>query len=565
MTENIFKRKIKIGNLTFNPIHLVGAMFVFIIILTVVIKIRTYTQLSLNEKLCIRNVRKINAKVMKWYLKKGNWPSPYLDDIGSDKKYFRNEVPICPISKKAYFLGENHRVSGHLDGDHYTIPLSARPTRTTWVSKKIPEGVAILGYSSGVANYEYYENDITKKIHVTDLSDETTAKDISSSIKVKSFYPEKFPELSKDIVFNIEEGTFEGSIGDYFYTAKKTEDGGYIIGGLAQKASGNIDFYLIRIGQDKKALWSKSYGTNDHDFAQYIEETKDSGYIIAGYGSCGKNRNDIWLVKLDKNGNLEWSRAYGGSGEDRTNFVLATSGGGYIVIGRGQTAEKGGKNASVFKVDQYGKVQWSNIYGGENWDYCSYATETQDDGYLVVGDSRSFGTGSFDVFAMKLKKDGQISWAKIYGGSEGDFSYSVAENPDGTFIIVGYTRSFGTKKTNTYLIKADSAGDAEWALCFGGKKTDYARSVLSTGEEYIVAGDTTSFGAGQTDVYVARINSKGKMNWIKTYGGIEDDYISSIQRTSNGGYIITGNTYFMSRGTRNFFVLELDKEGNVEK
>jgi hypothetical protein len=237
-----------------------------------------------------------------------------------------------------------------------------------------------------------------------------------------------------------------------------------------------------------------------------------------------------------------FAKSYGGAYEDDANSVQQTSDGGYIVAGYTESFGAGG-DIFLIKTDASGNVIWAKTYGGTGNEWPSSAQQTSDGGYIVAGYTESFGAGSADAFLIKTDANGNIIWAKTYGGTDDDWAYSIQQTSDGGYIVAGWTRSFGAGLYDFFLIKTDADGNLEWSKTYGGASDDRANSVQQTTDGgYIVAGRTSSFGAGSVDAFLIKTDENGNIIWAKTYGGASDDRVNSVQQTSDGGYIVAGHT-----------------------
>jgi hypothetical protein len=186
-------------------------------------------------------------------------------------------------------------------------------------------------------------------------------------------------------------------------------------------------------------------------------------------------------------------------------------------------------------------MTFQKTYGGVNSDYGRSVQQTSDGGYIISGYTGSFGAGDYDIYLFKTGAAGDISWTKTYGGASDDRSYSVQQTVDGGYIIAGYTTPSVVGVRDIYLIKTDASGDTLWTKAYGGAGDDNVRSVQQTADGgYIIAGVTTSFGAGQLDVFLIKTDAAGNVSWTKTYGGANDDSGYSVRQTSDGGYIVAG-------------------------
>jgi hypothetical protein len=156
------------------------------------------------------------------------------------------------------------------------------------------------------------------------------------------------------------------------------------------------------------------------------------------------------------------------------------------------------------------------------------------------------------------------TWSKTYGGTGDDTGYSVVESSDDGYVIVGETYSFGAGAYDIYFVKTDSAGNVLWSKTFGGAGNDFGESVVSTSDYgYVLAGYTSSFGAGAYDIYLVKTDSAGNMLWSKTYGGISDEYGHSVVESSDGGYVIAGETSSFGTGGTDAYLIKTDLFGNI--
>ncbi|MFZ8835402.1 MAG: hypothetical protein ACO2O5_14595 [Candidatus Caldipriscus sp.] len=188
---------------------------------------------------------------------------------------------------------------------------------------------------------------------------------------------------------------------------------------------------------------------------------------------------------------VRFAKTYGGTNSEEYNRVQRTSDGGYIVTGRTSSFGAGSSDIFLIKTDVYGNIQWAKTYGGSSWEYASSAQQTSDGGYIVAGYTNSFGAGNSDFFLIKTDASGNIIWVKTYGGINDDNASSVHQTSDGGYIVAGSTYSFGAGDRDFFLIKTDANGNIQWAKTYGGTNGEWANSAQRTSDGgYIVVGLT---------------------------------------------------------------------------
>jgi uncharacterized delta-60 repeat protein len=301
--------------------------------------------------------------------------------------------------------------------------------------------------------------------------------------------------------------------------------------------------------------WARTYGGNGDDTAWSVQQTSDGGYIVAGETySFGAHLRDIWVLKLDPRGAVVWQKTYSLVSDDYARSVQQTSDGGYVVAGfiaAGLTGPLSGGyfDAWVLKLDPSGAVVWQKTYGGSSYDWAWSIQQTSDGGYIVGGNTESFGAGDIDAWVLKLDSNGSIVWQKTYGESEYDWASSVKATSDGGYVVAGDTYSLAQDNYDVRVLKINSAGSITWQNTYGGTGNDYAYSVQQTTDGgYVVAGHTDSFGEGFGDFWVVKLDSSGSVEWQKTYGQSGNyDWAYSVQQTSDEGYVVAGYTFPMSR------------------
>ena len=256
--------------------------------------------------------------------------------------------------------------------------------------------------------------------------------------------------------------------------------------------------------------WQKTFGGPSRDEAYSVQQTSDGGFVIAGgTESYGAGKADVYLVKTNANGNEVWSETFGGSDDDAA-VVQQTSDGGFVIAGGTESYGAGSVDFYLVKTDRDGNGEWSRTFGGPEWDVAYSVQQTSDGGFIIAGETDSYGAGGYDVYLVKTDANGNKLWSKTFGGSYTEEAFSVQQTSDGGFIVAGYTNSYGAGRRDVYLVKADANGNKLWSKTFGGFEDDYAYSVQQTSDGgFIIAGETESYGAGGVDVYLVKTDRDG--------------------------------------------------------
>jgi len=347
----------------------------------------------------------------------------------------------------------------------------------------------------------------------------------------------------------------------------QTSDGGYAIAGFTSSfGAGSSDAYLVKLDADGNLQWTKTIGGPASEEGNSLIQTSDGGYVIAGFTeSFGAGETDVYVVKLDANGNLQWTKTIGGKGWDAGLSLIQTSDGGYAIAGYTTSFGAGDYDVYVVKLDAKGNLQWTKTIGGTKDDRGASLIQTSDGGYAIAGYITSFGAGGGDVYVVKLDAKGNLQWTKTIGGPADEIGFSLIQISDSGYAIAGYITSFGAGGGDVYVVKLDANGNLQWTKTIGGPGDEAGYSLIQTSDGgYAIAGATQSFGAGKKeDVYVVKLDANGNLLWTKTIGGENDDRGFSLIQTSDGGYAIAGTTSSFGAGEEDVYFIKLDKNGDA--
>jgi len=291
--------------------------------------------------------------------------------------------------------------------------------------------------------------------------------------------------------------------------------------------------------------WAKTYGGNEYDEAHSIQQTSDGGYIIAGVSN-----SEILIIKIDAYGNVLWQQTHAGE----ANSIISSSDGGYIIAGQIYPSGIPIGDIGILKLKSNGDIEWNQhygIYGG----IANDVKQCSDGGYIIVG------SGADDIYVIKTYASGNLEWGKNYGGSDRDIGYSILQTDDG-FIIAGETISTGKVNPEIWIFKIDSSGNIIWEKNFGGSGYNSAYCIRQSLDGGFIAAGKKSSAAGDADIWIAKLKSNGDLDWEKTYGSSYDEIAYSIQQTSDGGFIVSGEIK-TSAGDTDFLILKLNNNGDL--
>ena len=441
--------------------------------------------------------------------------------------------------------------------------------------------------SDGFTQDIYRPNTIEKTLRCSDLSDGGT-DDLDGAVRYTNTtgfgeytFECRHPLDTSDNLhdFSLQPGNTVGfqfqyidsSLGignDVAMSVIQTADGGYAMAGYSDSyGTAGDDFWLVKTDNASNPEWSRVYGGEDDDYAWSVIQTSDGGYALTGAPSYYAGTGDFWLIKLDSSGNLEWNKSYGGAGLDAAACMIEASDGGYVLAGLTESFGAGQKDWWWLKTDSYGNVEWNRTIGGAYDDTAYSIIQTSDGGYALAGFTSSFGAGGHDFWLVKTDSHGNVEWNRTIGGAYDDTAYSVIQTSDGGYALAGETLSYGLGNYDFWLVKVDSSGIVNWTQPYGGVNVDSAWSIVQTGDGgYVLAGYTDSVGVDR-DVWMVWTDSAGDMQWSEAYGdtgqGSNEVALSMVQ-TSDGGYALAGYSQFFSSQGYDFWLVKTNSTGEVQ-
>jgi len=345
--------------------------------------------------------------------------------------------------------------------------------------------------------------------------------------------------------------TYGGNYTDIGRSVIQTADRGFILVGYTGSFGAQMyDYYIVKTDANGDTLWTKRYGGQYRDEAYSVAQALDYGYIMSGWSSSFASGRNIWVVRLDSLGDTLWAKLHKGQGYswgwcvrellERNTYVVSGHDGG---------------SALLLKLNQNGDTLWARHYGNG----CLYHyQQTMDSGFIAVGDLFPSNL----LFLLKTDKDGNSVWTKTYAANAYNGGYCLRMTSDGGYIIAGYTRD--TSNYDMYVLKTNSNGDTLWTRVLGGTDNEEAYTITEAEDHgYIAAGYTGSFGAGSYDMWLVKFDSLGDTLWTKTIGDTSLQLAYTIQKITDGGYIVLGQTRSQGAGLDDFYLVKLDGQTGV--
>jgi hypothetical protein len=347
----------------------------------------------------------------------------------------------------------------------------------------------------------------------------------------------------------------------------QTANGDYAVTG-----SSGGDLLLFKTDENGNVEWKHTYGGQYLDEGKTVIKTIDGGYAVVGYTvSYGQGKSDVYLIKTDSLGTLEWNMTYGGLEEDSANSIVQAKDGGYVISGQTFSYGAGEKDVWLIKTDDNGIIQWSKTYGGADTDYGCSVVEPQDGDFVVAGTTLSFGTEKSDdtqktddYWMIKTDANGNMKWNKTYGGVYFDYANSMIQTNDGGYAIVGFMHSYENRfdyKQEFYLVKTDANGNTMWTQSYEGQKRDKAYSVTQTVDGgYAIVGITEP-PEGNDHLWLVKTNSVGAMQWNQTFGAENHDGGYCVIQTKDEGYAVAG--YYSYESGDSAWLIKTDSTGKI--
>lgn len=360
--------------------------------------------------------------------------------------------------------------------------------------------------------------------------------------------------------YNLFVKTFGGVNSDGGSSIIKTDDGSYIIaGGTSSQGAGDNDIWLVKIDSNGNLIWENTIGSVDSEWASCIHQTTDGGFIILGNeiafdGGYLPTKWNKLLIKTNFEGTKEWQKSYYDGEAHWDDWVISTNDGGYFLSGTKLTNIAYQKR--LIKTDSWGNTIWDTIIdssmGGS-------IIQSQNTDLIATFDKWNNDSG-WDVALISFDLEGNKRWEKYFGGTGRQGSNFIHQTIDEGFVIVGYTSD--GNDSDMVLLKTDSNGNEIWYKTYENNNSERGYFIHQTIDGgFVIVG--TSDNGNDTDIILIKTDSIGNILWEKTFGGDQDDSGSSVLQTEDGGYLIVGNTKSFGNGESDMWLIKTDAQGNT--
>lgn len=353
--------------------------------------------------------------------------------------------------------------------------------------------------------------------------------------------------------------------------------------------------------------WARQYGGGNVDIPFVLKITADGGTVLAGY-TDSRNGDvspqptrdywDLWILKLDKCGQIEWEKSAGGTGYESARDLVQTSDGGFLVLGETNSTDGdvtsgfgGTKDIWLLKLNAAGNIVWQKRYGGSGLDIGNHIELLKDGSCIIAASSTSndgdiqhnHSTGTYtDAVLLKVDAAGNLLWSNCYGGTKNEELFDI-EIINGTIFAAGFTNSVDgdippdQQNYDCWLLAVDASGNKIMSKIYGGSQNDVTYSMCKGADGSLtLAGYTTSndgdvSGAkGGQDYWIFNVSQQGKLNWQRVVGGSDAEYAKTILTDKDNGFLVGGVTYSAdgdaagNLGEGDFWTIKLNADGSLQ-
>ncbi|MEP3225734.1 MAG: hypothetical protein ABJO01_07155 [Parasphingorhabdus sp.] len=317
------------------------------------------------------------------------------------------------------------------------------------------------------------------------------------------------------------ERTYGNTAADHLHSWTIMPDGGLLMAGKTNAVpTGPSNAWLVCTDAQGQLLWQKNFGNSDTDYARDLLSLTDGNFLMLGNQFSENNgRYNLWLVKLDPAGNILWQKNYGGERNEYARSIMATPDGNFLISGATESKGAGSFDVWLLKIDGEGNLLWDKTFGGTEYERAPILAMAEDGQFYLAGATQSKGAGQSDAWLLKFKANGKLRWEKTYGGAGYETINDFIFMPNGDFLLAGTTSTPGIQDSNGWFLRGSSDGKLLWEKNVGGAGKEAANALLALPDGGILAGGIKhAAGDPESDAWLLRMDAKGKFLWEVTMG-----------------------------------------------
>lgn len=340
-------------------------------------------------------------------------------------------------------------------------------------------------------------------------------------------------------------------------------DGGRVIVGYSEiDGPGREDAWAARVAADGELVWQRRYGGNQgdrqDDRAFDIVPASGDGFLLSGWTeSRGAGSNDLWLLRIDAEGQVLWQRTFGTQLADEGFRMVAAPGGGAVIVG--QTESSGNGDGWLVKVDAQGEREWQRTFGGDADDSLMGIAAVDSGGYILAGNTGGRTSKQGDGWVIRVDERGREVWQRRFRASHANALVDIAPGDDGGFLVAGTAEPNDDKRRSTkaWVVSLDASGGERWLRTYGDATGKFMAIARAPGGDYALAGSSYATDGGPQEGWVVRLDAAGELVSQRGYGGTVDHALFDIAAVPDG-FVATGVVDPPGRDNEDAWLLELD-------
>lgn len=355
-------------------------------------------------------------------------------------------------------------------------------------------------------------------------------------------------------------------LGYYGHSIDLTPDGGFVIAGYVKYHSRehrDHDVWILKVDKSGEEDWSRTFGGASTDRAWAVRSIPQGRFLILGESHSYGNDYQTLVIKLDEDGKEEWSKTMGGAGTDRGRGIHLLSDGRALLTGTAGTDSTNLEQFWLCEITDDGKIIQQQAFEHELPGGATSITQLKSGDLILLGELQDPETRSIDLGLLRVDGDGQIVGTKRLGSDRSDGARSVVAHPDGGYLVSGTEHKDDTNKSDVVVYKFDASDELVWKTYSGGKGQDVGEHLILTqdGGSAVIA-TTRSFGAGYTDVYITKLSDGGEIQWTQTFGGPKTDWGYDLKQQDDGSYILSCGSKSTGGNATDIWVIKLNPNGS---